>query len=204
MSGAPVTARRGIQQGEPTPRNVTPLSAAERKRRQRQRARSAALLYSRDDWQLFLEIATLPQKAGVQPRDLPTLVLKELVGNALDAGASDVSLSKVWRGSTLEYVIADDGPGLEPSIVSTLFSVNRPLLSSKLRRLPLRGMLGNGCVVAGAVAASEGSLVVETRGHRLVLRVDDVTHEHQRHERGRGAHAARPAGAADRPGLRPP
>jgi hypothetical protein len=102
--------------------------------------------------------------------------LKELVDHALDAGASDVSLSKVWRGSTLEYVIADDGPGLEPSIVSTLFSVNRPLLSSKLRRLPLRGMLGNGLrVVAGAVAASEGSLVVETRGHRLVLRIDDIT-----------------------------
>jgi hypothetical protein len=176
VSGARVTARRGIQQGEPTPRNVTPLSVAERKRRQRERARSAALLYSREDWQLFLEIATLPQKAGVQPHDLPTLVLKELVDNALDAGASDVSLSKVWRGSTLEYVIADDGPGLEPSIVSTLFSVNRPLLSSKLRRLPLRGMLGNGLrVVAGAVAASEGSLVVETRGHRLVLRIDDIT-----------------------------
>ena len=98
---------------------------------------------SRDDWQLFLDIATLPQKAGVQPRDLPTLVLKELVDNALDAGASDVTLSKVWRGSVLEYVITDDGPGIAPAIVPTLFSVNRPLLSSKLRRLPLRGMLGN-------------------------------------------------------------
>ncbi len=176
MSGAPFTAGRGIQQGEPTPRNVTPLSAAERKRRQRERARSAALLYSRDDWQLFLDIATLPQKAGVQPVDLPTVVLKELVDNALDAGATGVTLSKVQRGAVLEYVIADDGPGIPPGIVPTLFSVNRPLLSSKLRRLPLRGMLGNGLrVVAGAVAASLGSLVIETRGHRLVLRIDDVT-----------------------------
>jgi signal transduction histidine kinase len=150
--------------------------AAERKRRQRERARSAALLYSRDDWQLFLDTATLPQKSGVQPRDLPALVLKELVDNALDAGASDVTLSKVWHASVLEYVIADDGPGIEPSIVPKLFSVNRPLLSSKLRRLPLRGMLGNGLrVVAGAVAASQGSLVVETRGHRLVLHIDDIT-----------------------------
>ena len=42
-------------------------------------------------------------------------------------------------------------------------------------RLPLRGMLGNGLrVVVGAVAASEGSLVVETRGHRLTLAVDPV------------------------------
>ncbi len=176
MSGARVTAWRGVQQGEPTPRNVTPLSAAERKRRQRERARSDALLYSRDDWQLFLDTATLPQKAGVQPCDLPTLILKELVDNALDVGASDVALSQVWSGSILEYVVADDGPGLEPSIVPTLFSVNRPLLSSKLRRLPQRGMLGNGLrVVAGAVAASQGSLVVETRGRRLVLHIDDIT-----------------------------
>ncbi len=176
MSGAPVTARRGTQQGELTRLNVTPLSAAERKRRQRDRARSAALLYARDDWQLFLDVATLPQKAGVQPRDLPALILKEVVDNGLDAGASDVTLSTVWRGSILEYVIADDGPGLEPSMVPTLFSINRPLLSSKLRRLPLRGMLGNGLrVVAGAVAASQGSLVVETRGHRLVLHIDDTT-----------------------------
>jgi Histidine kinase-, DNA gyrase B-, and HSP90-like ATPase len=176
MSGAPVTTRNGGQQGEPTPRNVTPLSAAERKRRQRERARRSDLLYSRDDWQLFLDTATLPQKAGVQPGDLPTLILKELVDNALDAGASDVTLSKVWRRSVLEYVIADDGPGIAPAIVPELFSVNRPLLSSKLRRLPLRGMLGNGLrVVAGAVAASQGSLVVETRGHRLALHIDDAT-----------------------------
>src|SRR6266567_800369 len=176
MPGAHVTASRGVQQGEPTPRIVTPLSAAERKRRQRERIRSEVLLYSRDDWQLFLDPATLPQKAGVQPGDLPALVLKELVDNALDAGASDVTLSKVRRGSVLEYVIADDGPGIAPAIVSKLFSVNRALLSSKLRRLPLRGMLGNGLrVVAGAVAASQGSLVVETRGHRLVLHIDDAT-----------------------------
>jgi len=60
VSGAPVTGRGGIQQGEPSPRNVTPLSVANRKRRQRERARSTALPYSRDDWQLCLDIATLP------------------------------------------------------------------------------------------------------------------------------------------------
>jgi hypothetical protein len=57
--------------------------------------------------------------------------------------------------------------------VPRLFSVNRPLVSSKRRRLPLRGMLGNGArIIVGAVAASEGSLVVETRGHHLTLAVD--------------------------------
>lgn len=176
MSAAPVTARGGVQQGEARRRNVTPLSAAERKRRQRDRERSTALLYSRDDWQLFLDIGTLPQKAGVQPGRLPALVLKELTDNALDAGAGHVTLSSIRRGDDREYVVADDGPGIAPTIVPRLFSINRPLLSSKLRRLPLRGMLGNGLrVVAGAVAASQGSLIVETRGHRLVLHIDDGT-----------------------------
>ena len=42
--------------------------------------------------------------------------------------------------------------------------------STKLLRLPQRGALGNGLrVVAGAVLASEGSLVVFTRNRRIVL-----------------------------------
>ena len=62
--------------------------------------------------------------------------------------------------------------GIDPAEVPRLFAVGRPLRSSKLVRLPLRGMLGNGLrVVAGAVAATEGSLVVETRGRRLTLAV---------------------------------
>ncbi|MBV8524304.1 MAG: hypothetical protein JOY71_19615 [Acetobacteraceae bacterium] len=53
--------------------------------------------------------------------------------------------------------------------------MNRPLLSSKQRRYPLRGMLGNGLrVVMGAVVAFDGSLTVETKGHRLALAVDDA------------------------------
>ena len=140
--------------------------AAERKRQQRERDR--ALMFERDDWTLFLNPATLPQKAGCQPEYLRQIVLREVVDNALDAGAH-VTLRQhddIW-------IVADDGPGLDPADVPRLFSVNRPLVSSKCRRLPLRGMLGNGArVIVGAVAASEGSLVVETRGHRLTLAVD--------------------------------
>jgi hypothetical protein len=151
---------------------VTPASrrrpgtpAAERKRQQRQREREQKLIYETEDWRLFTDLATLPQKAGCQPEDLRKVVLKELVDNALDTGAA-VSLEHADGA----WIIADDGPGLEPAEVPRLFAVDRPLLSSKLVRLPLRGMLGNGLrVVAGAVAAAEGSLVVETRGHRLTL-----------------------------------
>jgi Histidine kinase-, DNA gyrase B-, and HSP90-like ATPase len=143
--------------------------AAERKRQQRERDRG--LVYQREDWQLFLDPSTLSQKAGCQPEDLRCIVLREIVDNALDAGADAVlhHISDTW-------VVVDNGPGLDPADVPRLFSVNRPLISSKLRRLPLRGMLGNGLrVVMGAVAASGGWIVVETRGHRITLAVDMAT-----------------------------
>ena len=45
------------------------------------------------------------------------------------------------------------------------------MVSTKLLRLPTRGALGNGLrVVAGSVLASDGSLVVTTRGKRIGLR----------------------------------
>ena len=169
-------ADRDIHQGESLDRTVTSARrpgtpATERKRRQRERDRT--LLFERQDWQLFLDPATLPQKAGCQPENLRQIVLRELVDNALDAGAH-VTLQQHEEGI---WIVTDDGPGLDPADVPRLFSVNRPLLSSKRRRLPLRGMLGNGLrVVAGAVAASEeGWLAVATRGHRLTLAVDPAT-----------------------------
>ena len=60
------------------------------------------------------------------------------------------------------WYVEDDGPGIagEPADIARLFSIRRPLVSSKLLRLPTRGALGNGLrVVAGAVLASGGRLV---------------------------------------------
>ena len=69
------------------------------------------------------------------------------------------------------YFVEDEGPGLDPHEVARLFSIDRPLVSTKLLRLPTRGALGNGLrVVAGAVLASNGSLTVITRGVRLKLK----------------------------------
>ena len=64
-------------------------------------------------------------------------------------------------------------PGLDgtPEEIAELFSIRRPMRSSKLLRLPQRGALGNGLrVAAGAVLSSQGSLVVITRNNRIVLR----------------------------------
>src|SRR5262249_45960272 len=71
------------------------------------------------------------------------------------------------------YYIEDNGPGLDgtPEEIASLFSIRRPMRSSKLARLPQRGALGNGLrVVVGAVLASEGSLTIVTRNRRIKLR----------------------------------
>jgi hypothetical protein len=156
-----------IQQAQSSPRSVTSDRERNRERKRLQRERRREIIYEQDDWRLFLDPATLPQKAGCQPDELAALVLKELVDNALDAGAK-VTLTrdgKLW-------VVRDDGPGMAPDQVPDLFAVNRPLRSSKLKRLPTRGMLGNGLRV---VMAWAGTLTVETRGARLTLKVDPVT-----------------------------
>ena len=102
--------------------------------------------FERADWTLFRSISTLPQKAGVPAKLLRRLVIKELTDNALDTGG-EVEVDELEDGG---YFVQDDGPGIEPNEVATLFSIDRPMVSSKLLRLPTRGALGNGLrIVAG-------------------------------------------------------
>jgi hypothetical protein len=130
---------------------------------------SQNLKFERDDWTLFRTIEGLQQKAGVSKDKLSRLVLKELADNGLDTGAK-VDIGTLPGGG---YFVTDDGSGIDgtPEEIARLFSIHRPMISSKLLRLPIRGALGNGLrVVAGAVLASEGTLVVSTRNRRIVLR----------------------------------
>jgi DNA topoisomerase 6 subunit A-like protein len=155
-------------------KQAPPKSAGARRvarHRQRKANRAATLVWERADWRLFLNPRTLPQKAGCQPGDVGRATAKELTDNACDNGAG-VTVEAISNG----YIIRDRGPGIDPKAVPRLFAVNRDLVSSKLPRTPLRGMLGNGLrVVMGAVAASDGTIIVETRGHRLSLSVDPDT-----------------------------
>ena len=122
---------------------------------------TSPLVFVREDWRLFLNLATLGQKAGVARHLIGALVIKELVDNALDAGAH-VEVKEMDGGW---MAVEDDGPGIDPDKIASLFSVNRPLTSTKLLRRPLRGALGNGLrVVVGAVYASDGQLRIRTRG----------------------------------------
>jgi len=126
--------------------------------------------FEREDWSLFRTIEGLQQRAGVTKNLLPRLVLKEIADNGLDMGAVVRLLSLPEKGG---YVVEDDGRGIDgaPEDIARLFSINRPMVSTKLLRLPTRGALGNGLrVVTGAILVSGGSLVVTTRNRRIVLR----------------------------------
>ena len=132
--------------------------------------------FEREDWTLFRALPTLVQKAGVAAKWIPRLVVKELVDNALDADGS-CRYGELPRGG---FFVEDGGPGLHGSDeeIASLFSIRRPLTSSKLLRLPTRGAVGNGLrVVVGAVLASAGTLTVSTCGRKLRLtpRDDGVT-----------------------------
>src|SRR5271166_1582464 len=127
------------------------------------------LKFERGDWVPFRTIEGLQQKAGVAKGKLRRLVLKELADNGLDTKAM-VRVGDLPDGG---WFVEDDGPGIDgaPEEIAELFSIRRPMISSKLLRLPTRGALGNGLrVVAGAVLASEGSLSVTTRNRKIVLR----------------------------------
>jgi hypothetical protein len=127
------------------------------------------LKFERADWTSFRTIEGLQQKSGVAADKLRRLVLKELTDNALDTDAQ----VHVGELPDAGYFVEDEGPGMDgtPEQVARLFSIGRPMISTKLLRLPTRGALGNGLrVVAGSVLASDGSLVVTTRNQRIRLR----------------------------------
>lgn len=127
-------------------------------------------MYSREDWELFRSIETLCQKAGVNRNDLPTLVAKELVDNALDAiEKQNDGIVTIGLLENNGFYVHDNGSGIPESMLARLFSLHR-LTSSKLMRLPTRGTLGNGLrVVTGSVLASGGNMFIHTRGKQYQL-----------------------------------
>jgi len=123
-------------------------------------------MFVREEWELFRSIGDLSHKAGVPREKIAALVAKELVDNALDASVS----CEFGELGDDGFYVQDKGDGIDPAQVADLFSISRPLKSTKLIRLPSRGALGNGMrVVAGAVLATDGKLIVSTRGTTLNL-----------------------------------
>ncbi|WP_051295952.1 ATP-binding protein [Eisenibacter elegans] len=130
------------------------------------------IFFVQPDWQLFMNINTLPQQAGVPKYLLPKLVAKELIDNALDIDPK-VSIEQSSDADFNNTLVIRNGgrgfPGTDEEIAD-LFSVRRPLTSSKRLRLPSRGALGNGLrVVTATIYCLQGQLWVATAGRKLQL-----------------------------------
>lgn len=95
----------------------------------------------------------------------PASVVKELVENALDAGASEVEI-RVQKGGKLLVEVADDGEGIDPADVALAFARHA---TSKLRdegdlaRLSTFGFRGE--ALASMAAAARVTLTTRTDDH---------------------------------------
>nr|DAJ70565.1 MAG TPA: hypothetical protein [Caudoviricetes sp.] len=125
--------------------------------------------FKKQEWTQFRSMDTLTQKAGVPKQDISKLVAKELIDNALDI-TDDVKVQ--CDGKTLS--VWNGGNGIPADKIAELFSINRPLVSTKLIKLPTRGALGNGLrVVVGAVIATDGELFVYSNGDKYKIESQD-------------------------------
>ncbi len=136
----------------------------------------AAAIYTREDWIDFRDPARISARAGVPRERLPRVVVKELADNALDAPGSLRFGILAAAAGEFKFFVSDDGPGMPgtDAELAARFSIRRPMESSKTRRLPTRGMLGNGTrVIAGVVLISGGVLKVYTKGRCLTLKPEE-------------------------------
>ena len=125
-------------------------------------------LFVKEDWEKYRTLEGLSAVSGVSPNQIASVVLKELVDNALDISGNCAiePLTDTDNG----FYVQDFGPGIGLERVNELFSISRPQTSSKFIRLPTRGVLGGGLkIVTGAVLATGGTLKVCTKGKTLEL-----------------------------------
>lgn len=125
--------------------------------------------FVRQEWWLFRNVQSLAQHAGVFEWDIPPLVVKELVDNALDE-SENCTYDRLEDGKG--FYVENPGDGFKGTNeeIAQLFSISRPLMTTKYLRLPTRGRLGNGLrMVSGAVLSLGGTLVLKSAGRILQL-----------------------------------
>ena len=123
----------------------------------------------RPDTTLFTTLEGLTKQTGEPADRLRRLMCKEVADNALDAcdAAGRPGQATIEKHGNDIYVVTDRGDGIDSNDLAGLFTVHRPMISTKYLRKPL----GNGLrVVVGCVVAAGGAIEVTTRGKRTVLR----------------------------------
>src|SRR5689334_3938915 len=144
------------------------MTGAERTRLCRARKKAKPLSYTKAEWREFVDPTNLQRKAGAAWQNMPAVVLRELADNAADAaGGTGAWIESGMMGNATWWCIGDYGDGIAPDQVARVFSVDRPMESTKHVRLPTRGMLGNGTRVVAGFCAIEGlPIVVDSLGMR--------------------------------------
>ncbi|MCP5088598.1 MAG: sensor histidine kinase [Rhodobacteraceae bacterium] len=127
------------------------------------------LTLTQPDWTRFLSPDGLAEKAGTSRANFPKMILKDLADNAADAGGATL-----WVIDADTVEIADDGSGIAPEGLAEVFSIKRPLVSTKHWRMGKRGALGNGLrAVMGGLYVLGGQLQVSSQGTTSAIHLNE-------------------------------
>jgi hypothetical protein len=127
------------------------------------------LALTQPDWSRFMTPEGLAEKSGTSRVNFPRMILKELADNAADAGGASLA---IIDADTVR--IADTGPGIAAVDLADVFSIKRPLVSTKHWRMGRRGALGNGLRAAmGGLYVLGGRLQVSSRGTTSTVHLNE-------------------------------
>ena len=130
-----------------------------------------ALTVEQQDWMRFLTSEGLAEKAGCPKSMFPKMIVKEFADNAADIGGY------TYKIDLTDQVIAikNGDEGISPNEVRRIFSIKRPLRSSKHWRRGERGALGNGirAALAGCrICNVKLNVVSQGYNHSVALQND--------------------------------
>jgi DNA topoisomerase VI subunit B len=124
----------------------------------------------------FFTAKELTARMGCGPELWPSILVKELIDNALDAAEAHGPPCIEVTVGTDSFTVADNGPGLPAKIIEGSLDYNVRVSDKSLYVTPTRGQLGNAlkCVWAAPFVAhgnKAASVIVHAGGCRHTVRV---------------------------------
>lgn len=128
----------------------------------------------------FFSEKELISQTAHQVEEWPLVAIKELVDNALDA-CEEAGVQPEISVLVGPYVmsIADNGPGIPESVISSVLDFEKRVSSREAYVSPSRGAQGNALktlVSMPFVLSGGGSIVIESRGvrHEITVSIDEL------------------------------
>lgn len=127
---------------------------------------------------VVLDDLTINQIAAGEVIERPASVVKELVENSIDAGATDITV-EVKNGGIREIKIIDNGSGISPDDVAFAFERHA---TSKIRKADdlqtVKSMGFRGEALASIAAISNIKMVTKTKeelmGHQIIVEGGEI------------------------------